>query len=139
MDSIKLIKEPKNGEYKTVEVCYTAIITSSLDRVPVFDLILSPTSTAKISTDFYLNTSTSLIIEGEAIGGDNDETLSGSAGGTVSGCIVFVVLGDEEDEGDTKTIAYEIRPRVRLDRIVFPPEATSDLILVYIFDIGILV
>ena len=133
---MKLIKEP-NGEYKIVEVCFTAIVFSTLDRAAVFDLILSPTSTANISTDFYLNTSTSLIIDSETISSHgHDDTSSGSgAGRRVSGCIEFVVIGDEEDE-ETETIAYEIRPRSQFDRVVFPSEATSDLILVYIFDIG---
>ena len=140
-DSVKLIKEPKDGEYRAVKVCYTAVITSPLDGAAVFDLILSPTSTANISTDFYLNTSTSLIIVSEGISSsDDNETLSGSGSNeTLSGCIEFVVIGDEEDEGDTEMIAYEIRPTSPLDRVVFPSDATSDLILVYIFNIGNLI
>ena len=117
------IAEPKNGEYISVEVCYRVNITSSLDRDAIFDLIFSPTSTANISTDFYLNTSTPLII--------GNETLSGR------GCINFVVIGDDEDEADTETIAYALRPRSQFDRVVFPSDATSDLLLVHIFDIGI--
>ena len=121
------IKEPKNGEYKSVEVCYTANITSPLDRDAVFDLILSPTSTANISTDFYLNTSNPLIIE----------SGQQSGGGVVSGCIHLVVIGDEEDEADTETIAYEIRARSdKFDRVVFRSDAPSNLIMVHIFDIG---
>ena len=126
------IKEPNNGEYKTVEVCYTANITSPLDRDAVFDLILTPTSTANNGTDFYLTTTTPVIIESDFSG-----TFSGSgSGGVVSGCIHLVVIGDEEDEADTETIAYELRARSEFDRVVFPSDATSNLIMVHIFDIG---
>ena len=124
------IKEPKNGEYKTVEVCYTVNITSLLDRDAVFDLILSPTSTANISTDFYLNTTSPLIIESGPSG-----TFYGSgSGGVESSCIHLVVIGDEENE-DTEIIAYELRARSDFDRVVFP-STISNLILVHVFDIG---
>ena len=71
-DSEKLVIEPDEGENTTVTICYTVDVTSTLERDAVFDLVLSPASTANISIDFYLATANPLLISSVNLSGKDD-------------------------------------------------------------------
>ena len=71
-DSKKLVLEPDEGENVIVAICYTAHVTSTLEEGAVFDLVLSPTSTANASVDFYLATANPLVISSGNVSGDHD-------------------------------------------------------------------
>ena len=113
------VSEPAFGNITLVPMCFTAQVNMPLDRDAIFDLSLSNLSTASISDDFILNTS-------------NPLTIVAGFYGNFSGCIDFVVIGNQDIE-DTETVIYEITVRSMFDRVVFPSNA-SNLLIVTIFD-----
>ena len=112
--------EPDVDENSTMAVCFMAHISTPLDRDAAFNLTLSPTSTATVDYDFYLNTSTPL-------------TIAAGSSGNFSVCIDLVVIGDGIIE-DVETVAYELSPLSEFDHVLFQPDANISLLTVNITD-----
>lgn len=114
------VTEPESGNTTSISLCYHAEINMPLTRDSFFDLTLLDLTTATISRDFLLNTSNPLTF------------VSGSSGNQ-SGCIDFIIIGNQEVE-DAEVVMYEFRARHTFDRVLFPTNATTNSLTVNIFD-----
>ena len=118
------VLEPNAGDVATVTACFSAEISTSLDRDAIFDFNVSLNSTAEVFIDYFI------------LGGLSFFNLSliipAGFSGSFSTCIDVIILGDGEPE-TSEMAAFEITPRLECDQVLFPPDSPNLLILT-IFD-----
>ena len=107
------VPEEDLGNSTTAASCFEASLEQPLNRIAVFLLIQSISSTATNGLDFF---PVAPVI-----------TVPGDFVGEFVTCANFTIIGDNLIE-DNETIVFDVVPQVAIDRVQFP-ENTSSVIV----------